>query len=222
MKQRKSNIQKKIAVLLALLLIVFALGTILIRGTWSYYKKSVSGESTATVAKFDAVINNNTKSVAQMTSSDKITLNIFSTIRDMNNNGSESVPNYDEDDVKAGRIAPGTKGEFNVKVQNTGDTAIKAKATIYMDNYDIPLKFSTDGQAWIKYRYVSSPSSSPFQPLEFTLDNIAVGNNKTQTVYWKWDFDAFGPDNEADVAIGTSATTISPKVTVNFDITQID
>jgi hypothetical protein len=209
---KKYNKQKKLAILLALLLVLFSLGTILIRGTWSFYKKTVSGSSTATVAKFDAEINDKSINAENNT----VTLNVFNTIKDTTDGNNET-------DVANGKIAPGTMGSFTIKVKNTGDTTIDVKASLAVTNNtnNVPLEFKTneDGSDWIPYASFATAAT----PLS-VVTGLDVGSSQnTYTVYWRWAFnDASTNHYDNDTAIGTADTIASPLATFTFDVTQVD
>lgn len=184
---------------------IFALGLIvtfvafislsLVSSTWAKYTSSVSGTSTATVAKwsFDGVD----------LSKDTINFNLFNTILDTNN--------VAETDVKEGLIAPGTKGSASFTFKNTGEVNAKAIVTLELTNTsNIPLTFTLGEETLFA-------SGNSYQK-EITLNmNDATGT--TWALNWAW---AFTGNDTTDTTLGTATTApqVSVKLTVEF--VQVD
>ncbi|MCM1260711.1 MAG: hypothetical protein NC182_06235 [Prevotella sp.] len=184
---------------------IFALGLIvtfvafislsLVSSTWAKYTSSVSGTSTATVAKwsFDGVdLSTNT-----------IDFNLFATILDTN--GKE------ETDVKAGLIAPGTKGNASFTFKNTGEVNAKAIVKLELTNTsNIPLTFTLGEETLFA-------DGNSYQA-EITLDmNDTTGT--TWELNWAW---AFSGNDSTDTTLGTATTAPQVSVKLIVEFVQVD
>ena len=95
-------------------LLITIVAIVLVVGTYAKYTSDASGSSTATVAKWQIKANGTDITVDDAT----IAFNLFETINDTANTAQET-------DVKAGLIAPGTAGSFNLKVKNESEVTAK-------------------------------------------------------------------------------------------------
>lgn len=184
---------------------IFALGLIvtfvafislsLVSSTWAKYTSSVSGTSTATVAKwsFDGVdLSTNT-----------IDFNLFNTILDTNDEA--------ETDVKAGLIAPGTKGSARFTFKNTGEVNAKAIVKLELTNTsNIPLTF-TLGEETL---FADGNSYQKEIPLSMKNDT-----GTTWALNWAW---AFGGDDTTDTQLGTAETAPEILVKLTVEFVQVD
>lgn len=191
-------------------LLITIVAIVLVAGTYAKYTSKVSGESTATVAKWSIKVNNNELAVGNST----VTFNLFETINDTGNTAQET-------DVKAGLIAPGTAGSFNLKVKNESEVTAKYSIDFVLTNTsNIPIEFSTDGTTW------TNSITAPAEKL------LAVGAPEdTITVQWRWGFEGTDSVNYkttqndvTDTTLGTFAQTAPAKVTVTTTLTatQVD
>lgn len=174
-------------------------------GALAKYTTTVSGNDTASVAMWKFEVND-----ANVTTSGNaaMTFDLFNTIKDSNGTDAET-------DVKAGMIAPGTSGSFDVKVENLSEVNATYDLDFSVENAsNIPIKFSTDGRTW--------KDSDSINELDVSGKAIAMeSGTDTVTVQWKWDFTG---DNAADTALGIAAQQGDPnvKVTCAATFTQVD
>lgn len=185
------------------------LSTCAISSTFAKYTSESTGTATARVAKWDILFGE------EPTMSETFTFDLYSTLYDTTANSAET-------DVKTGddvtRIAPGTQGSFAVKITNQSEVTAEYIIEFSVTNTEnIPLKFSMDG---------STNWATDITTLNITdtgAVNLAMGNNGTYTVYWKWDYEDTTDNDrdENDTNLGTAGTatiTVSAKVTA----TQVD
>ena len=191
-------------------LLITILAIVLVSGTYAKYTSQVSGESTATVAKWSIKVNGSELAVAQPT----ITFNLFETIKD--------TDGATEDDVTESLIAPGTSGSFNLTVKNESEVTAKYAISFEVSESDIPLQFSIDGgQTWTD-KTITNP----------TEKTLAIGAaEETLTVQWKWPYEVVDDANvvdttvdTADTELGIEAQTAPAQVTVTTTLTatQVD
>ena len=191
-------------------LLITIIAIVLVAGTYAKYTSKVSGESTATVAKWSIKVNNNELAAENST----VTFNLFETINDTGNTAQET-------DVEDGLIAPGTAGSFNLKVKNESEVTAKYSIDFVLKNTsNIPIEFSTDGTTW---------TNSITALAEKTL---AVGAPEdTMTVQWRWAFNGTDSTNYqatqndvTDTTLGIAAQTAPAKVivTTTLTATQVD
>lgn len=196
----------------SVLLIAVLMTTCIIGGTFAKYTSEVAtATSTAEVAKWNVTTN-----VTDVNDTvDGIQFNLWGTagLKDTKNNGDAETPDYTEDDVVAGKIAPGTKGAFSFTITNASDVTAEGKVVLTIGNTsNIPVNFYTD--------------EAMTQSLTIT-ENVATisgltmaksGGTAEVTIYWQWAFEG----NDGDTALGTAAT--APAITVSAVISaeQVD
>ena len=173
----------------------------LVSGTWARYTSTVSGSDTATVAKWNWTFNGGTLEDGD----DVLTFDLFNTIVDT------KAPNGTETDVKAGLIAPGTKGEFNLSFTNDSEVNAKYTVTFTSDEKVAPIVYSLDGTNWV----------GTIAELTKSAD-VAMNGSDNFTVYWQWAFEetSDGWNNQKDTALGLTPVTHTVTATVVFD--QVD
>lgn len=185
--KKKSYAARLGAVTLALTLIT----TCLLGGTMAKYVTEVTGTATATVAAWSFKANNNDT--------------MFSTI-DLGD--TEHRTNYEKTDIKAGVIAPGTEGSFDIVIDGSGsevgvDYAMKIAEA---DGITLPddLTFK-----------VGSDSYTLGQEIKGTIDYSATENamKKTLTVTWEWPFDTNDDKNTNDNEFKGKSWTLDITVT---------
>lgn len=212
MKKKNFNSIKIFAILLLLVMLVL----MLIVGTYAKYTTELEGSASAVVAKWAWQIND-----ADVSKNDtEFRFNLFDTIKDTADGNNEA-------DVKSTKIAPGTKGEFEIKVENLSE--VKA-------NYNLTLK-ETKGQnvsnAKIEYSIIGTDGATDWTTdiNTFNLTNILLDmetGSKTLTVYWRWAYSPSVAQDDTDTAVGFAAAnsasdvdkTITIEATLNF--TQVD
>lgn len=212
MKKKNYNSIKIFAILLLLVMLVL----MLIVGTYAKYTTEVKGNDSAVVAKWAWQIND-----ADVSKSDtEFSFNLFDTIKDTSDGNNET-------DVKSTKIAPGTKGSFEIKVENLSEVNA---------NYNLTLK-ENKGQdvsnAKIEYSIIGTDEATDWTTdlntfnLTNTLLDMETGS-KTQTVYWRWAYSPSVAQDDIDTTVGFAAAnsasdvdkTITIEATLNF--TQVD
>lgn len=212
MKKKNYNSIKLFAILLLLVMIIL----MLIVGTYAKYTTEVEGSDKAVVAKWAWQIND----VDVSKSDTEFVFNLFDTIKD-------TLDGNNETDVKTTKIAPGTKGEFEIKVENLSEVNAK---------YNLTLK-ETKGQdvsdAKIEYSIIGTDEATDWTTTLNTFNltdellDMETGS-KTVTVYWRWAYSPNETQDNADTAVGFAAAnsasdvdkTITIEATLNF--TQVD
>lgn len=177
---------------IVLLITIFAI--ILVAGTYAKYTSSASGTDATVVAKWSFKVNG--EEIAVEGDAKTVNFGLFDTIND--SNGDE------ETDVKEGLIAPGTQGAFEFELKNTSEVTTKYDIKLNVDNINIPLEFSFDGETW----------KSDTDDLVAT-DIMAIGATKNVVVSWRW---AFGEDVVTDATLGAQTVNIDASITA----TQVD
>lgn len=131
----------------------------LVSGTWAKYTSTVSGEDSATVAKWDVKYNSTSGAASETT----IEFNLFSTIKDSNGTDNET-------DVETDLIAPGTSGSFSFKLSNDSDVnaTYSITYTVTSTGLSVPLVFTGMDNV--------------------SNEDIAMGENKTIEINWSWPF----------------------------------
>lgn len=181
--------------------------TCVLSGTLAKYTSSADGSAKATVAKWSIEVNDTEIAVSPAATVD---FKLFDTVKDTN--GTD-----DETDVVSGKIAPGTSGSFDLKVENTSEvTATYAIDFDVTNEKNIPLEFSVDGTTW----------KMSIDDLDIAATNIAMNGNATKTIQWRWAFEQtdITAGDTADTALGIAAQGTAPEVTVSATITatQVD
>ena len=203
---KKKDAGRKRKVLAVVLCAILAIGCVA-GGAIAKYTTSVSGGSTATVAKWMFEVND--VNMTPLGESAEMTFDLFGTVKDTEGNA--------EEDVKTGLIAPGTSGAFDIKIENLSEVnATYALDFSIVNNDAIPLQFSTDGgKTWKTF--------DKLDELDIPATELAMETGTTTvTVDWRWVFDN-GAD-EKDTALGIAAQTKAPtvEVTCAATFTQVD
>lgn len=160
-------------------------------GSVAKYTSSKSAESNpGVVAKWS--FNVNDKNIAK----EDFTITPFDAITDEN--------------VVANKLAPGTAGSFEIKLENTSDVTAAYEVNMTANEDGVPLKWclTEDGQ------YVDDIAELNYE------GELAIGAAASSvTVYWQWAFDG------DDTALGIAAADdngAEPTVTVEVIATQVD
>ncbi|MCD2493254.1 hypothetical protein LQE92_11550 [Lacrimispora sp. NSJ-141] len=159
--------------------------TCLLGGTLAKYTTSVNGTGTAEVAAWSFQVNGST---AQFDV-------------DLSDTSTKKV------NVAEGKIAPGSEGKFDIKVDGKGsDVAIDYTiAFSELQNKPANLEFYSDAAYGTKI-----PDLAAYDGLNGTIAVDAVGTPVTKTVFWKWDYSA---DN-AGTTDNTETGSMTFKITV--------
>lgn len=170
----------------------------LVSGTWAKYTSSVSASDSATVAKWAWEINDN------KVGTDTVTFDLFGTIYDTKDSAAES-------DVKAGLIAPGTKGSLTFVVENLSEVNAVYSMHFTCAEEVAQIQYSTDGTTW----------KENLSDLNITDKPIAMETgSETITIYWQWRYEVDEATNTQDTTLGMSPVTHN--VSVYFSFTQVD
>ena len=114
------------SMLIVILLLLVAIATAYVGNTYAKYTESVSGNGTATVAKWDFTTDN--------------------AISNLTINFSQS---YDASTLTAGKIAPGTSGSFAISVKNTNtEIAYLPDTAFTMPVTDCPYRQDSNNTIW--------------------------------------------------------------------------
>lgn len=196
----KKNLMFKLGLFCAALVLV---ATCLVTGTWAKYTSTKALTSdTATVAKWDIKVEGS----SMVTGTPTINFNLFTTIVDTKDG------NADED-VETKKIAPGTKGSFELDVKN--DSEVNATFEIAFtatNDSGVPLQFSTDGENW----------ENNISDINVEATTVNMGDTGTITVYWQWVFTTDASGDTSDTTLGTMATAPTVQVTATITAKQVD
>jgi len=196
----------------AMLLAAVLVTSYSVSGTYAKYTSTFEGaSSTAKVAKWGFEINEEEASATT-----EFEFNLFDTVKD--------TAGADEEDVKSGNIiAPGTSGEFDIKLANLSEVNANYAINYTVTNDGkIPVEFSVDGQNW---------TTSLANVAASDATKLAMGADTTITVQWRWAFNGAdsanyndGENKQTDVTDTTLGNAGSATITVKADITvtQID
>ncbi len=177
--------KKGLIITIALLLIV--VGAYFVSGTYARYTEQVKREATATVAKWDFTTDNPTDFSIDLTET------------------------YDASTLVDGKIAPGTKGKFDIVLKNAKtETAVDVNVAIAKENVPTNLKFYTDNT------FATEFTAAELNAVLKAKDATGL----TKTIYWKWDYNntADATKDGQDTTDGKAAKTM--KVTLTITGTQ--
>lgn len=204
MEKAKRSPFLRVAAVMVLLCLAF---TCILSGTLAKYTSTASGSASARVAKWEIKINN--REISTGTAVTDLSLDLFATV------GDDEALTTDDVNVDNGTptaiIAPGTGGQFALKIDNTSEVNAKYSLTFDETNAaNIPIQYSLDGQDWKD------------DITDVKIENKAIGMKTgtfTDTIYWRW---TFAGDDTADTALGIQDTADIVTVKVNFTATQVD
>ena len=190
--------------LASILLVCVLLSTSVISGTFAKYTSTATASDTATVAKWDIDLNG--KRITET-----FTFDLFATIVD-------TVDGNTDAHVATGKIiAPGTKGSFDIKLQNKSQVAAAYTIDYTVTNEaGIPIEFSVDGTNWGDLNDVTTPVTLAMDATDPT----------TVTVQWRWVFEngtgeALKTNDAADTTLGLAGSaTITVEAAITVD--QVD
>ena len=180
----KKNKMMRIA---SVLLVAVLLSTCTISGTFAKYASTASQTATASVATWDIDFDGDNDE------SKDFAFDLFATIVD-------TVDGNTDSEVATGKIAPGTKGSFDIVLKNSSEVDAKFKVA-FKNNLDgVPLTFT--------YKIDTETYTTD------TFVNIDMNATKTVTVSWEW---AFGETVDDNAHSGKS-----PSVTATVTVEQVD
>ena len=170
--------------LVIILLMLVAIATAYVGSTYAKYTEDVSGNGTATVAKWDFTTDN--------------------AISNLTINFSQS---YDASTLSAGKIAPGTSGSFAISVKNT-NTETGVNFTIALGtvtNVPTNLKFYKDST----FNTQITPGNGTITGQLAAEDSTGL----SVPIYWKWEYETTDGDDE-DTTDGKAATELTIPITI--------
>lgn len=206
--------RNKIFVLGLVAAFVAILSLTLVSGTWAKYTSTVTGSSSAQVAKWAFSYKSDKTAATQF---EGVNFELFKTINDTKDGSVET-------DVLEGRIAPGTMGKFSFVLTNLGEVTANATVEFTLTNEEnIPLKFyisdgttETELEADDDGKYTITAGNLDY------LGKTGGTNSRTLEVTWKWVFEdnTTATDNK-DTALGSVGTaTVTVNATIAF--VQVD
>ena len=175
---------KKKSFMMMALLIMFGLSFYFVSGTYAKYTAEVSGNATATVAKWNFATDNAITS---------LNINL------------DQTP--DASTLAANKIAPGTSGSFAINLKNT-NSEVGANFTLSLGTIsDKPtnLKFYKDST----YTTEITPGSGTITGQLAAGDSTGI----PVKIYWRWQYETTNGD-AADTADGMSAKSLTLPVTI--------
>lgn len=203
--------------MIALLLVAVLVTSYSVSGTYAKYtSKFQSATDTARVAAWAFEIDD-------QAAANNFEFDLFNTVNDTKDSQAEGDVATDES-----IIAPGTEGEFEIKLENLSEVNAKYEIDYTVERTAaIPVEFSVDnGTTWT----TDLVDVAAVEDLENEAQTVLNkdGGNKTITVLWRWAFEGANSSNytstqtdTTDTALGITGTdtiTVSALVTV----TQID
>lgn len=182
---------KRKSFLLMGLLVMFGLTFYFVSGTYAKYTAQLSGNGTATVAKWNFDTDNSISTLS---------INLDGTV--------------DASTLVANRIAPGTSGSFGINLKNT-NSEVGANFTVSLGtitNVPANLKFYKDNT----YTTQITPGSSTITGQLAAGDSTGV----TVNIYWRWQYEtgtgsAIATNDAADTTDGKAAKSLTIPVTVS-------
>lgn len=182
---------KKKAVIIIAILVAIVLS--FIGGqTYSKYVTEVRGDGTAQIATWDFKVNGQKEEVQ--------TISLGST--------------YDSSTLVNGKIAPGTEGDFQIKVDATGsDVGI---------DYKIKFTDETTKPANLKFYYQEVEYNSILElgeALSGTINADDENKSKTFDIKWKWNYET--GSNPTEVASNDKIDTQNAQEITNYEFDVI-
>jgi hypothetical protein len=198
--------------LAALLLVLTLITSCFVGGTFAKYVSTANNEDSARVAKWAFEVND-----ANIVTAETFTFDLFKTIND--SDGTSLEENIAKKDGTT--IAPGTSGEFAIKLENLSEVDAKygIDYTVTKSDDTLPIEFSVNNGATWAADIADVIASDTDTKLAHTNGTTTI------TVQWKWDFgtsDAVEDAvNKVDTTLGNGgAATVTVKAVVTA--TQID
>ena len=180
---------KPVIILLALLLI-----TAIVFSMYAYakYKTTLTGNGTATVAKWSFKVNGQTQTIPD--------IDLATTMKENNN-------------VVEGKLAPGTEGSFELNLDATGsEVAIDYNIKLAVTEKPSNLRFYTDSS------YTKEIASTDgVMNVSGVMSLEEIKTIQTKTIYWKWAYQTGTATN--DIVANDKIDTADSKKSVTMTIT---
>ncbi len=193
-KQTQQSNKKAITILLALLLI-----TAVVFSMYAYakYKTTLTGNGTATVAKWSFKVNGQTQTIPD--------IDLATTMKENNN-------------IVKGKLAPGTEGSFDLNLDATGsEVAIDYSIKLTITEKPSNLRFYRDSE------YTKEIASTDgVMNISGVMSLEEIKTIQTKTIYWKWAYQTGTETNDiiANDKIDTEDSTKSVKMKIEVTGTQ--
>ena len=183
--------------LASVLLVLCLLTTSVISGTFAKYTSTTTATSTATVAKWDVKLDDNAFT-------DTITFDFTEYWTDSDGKT--------EADVVSTKLAPGTKGSFDLQVTNSSEV-----------NAQFKMNFDFSALSGLPLTFTYKVGDTEYTQGQFVAINM--NETKTVTVTWEWPFergesDTLVNNDKADTALGEAAATFN--ITATVVVEQVD
>ncbi len=173
-------------------------------GTLAKYTAEVTGDTTATVAKFAFDLNGASEQT------DSAAINLSDMFSNTYNNGLVKT----KESGTGKLVAPGTSGRVKIELKNKGDVQIKPDFTITETNANsVPLQYAITDSTTAPTGKEDWKKSSE---LTTTKDAVAVDANKTFYLHWRWNT----TDDETDTALGIKGTLDTVKIEIKCTVSQ--
>ena len=180
---------KPVIILLALLLI-----TAIVFSMYAYakYKTTLTGNGTATVAKWSFKVNGQTQTIPD--------IDLATTMKKVNN-------------VAENKLAPGTEGSFDLNLDATGsEVAIDYNIKLAVTEKPTNLRFYTDSS------YTKEIASTDgVMNVSGVMSLEEIKTIQTKTIYWKWAYQTGTAAN--DIVANDKIDTADSKKSVTMTIT---
>lgn len=185
MKTRKRSYAARLGILAVALALT---STCLLGGTMAKYATEVTGTGSATVAAWSFKANGKTDTFAV----------------DLAKTAYTNI-----DNTGGNKIAPGTEGSFDVKLDASGsDVAV---------DYSIEFSKPTNVPAGLKF-YSDSGFGTEIAVASGSVTGMiaadAADKTATKTIYWKWPFTTNDAGDTADTTVGKDAKAVSIDIKV--------
>ena len=207
--------KKKIAGRLGLTALALTfITTSVMSGTLAKYTMDVKATAEATVAKFEFNLNG-TKATTASQPIDDLFKNSYT--------GSDGTTIIAKGkDTSTNVVAPGLSGKKEIKIENTGEVAIKIDTlTIADNNNSVPLKYAitTDGATPNEADWTSaSQLSIPTGIKNTTISMTAPDNKKSFYLHWRWDP---ASDNADDTTLGSKSLLDTVSLKIELTVSQV-
>ena len=173
-------------------------------GTLAKYTAEVTGDTTATVAKFAFDLNGASEQT------EKKTINLSSMFSNT----------YNDEMVKAAEgkkvVAPGTSGKVKITLDNKGEVKIAPAFNISETNaQNIPLQYAITETEAVP---VSDDEWKKSENLITTTDPVIVGSSKIFYLHWRWNPKSV---DTADSTLGIKTSLDTVKIEISCTVSQV-
>ena len=191
----KKNRTMRVAVLMLALTL---LTCCFVGSTFAKYTSTTTGSDSVAVAQWKIEVNDTDITAA---TDNTPTFDLFGTATQFDEAGN---------DVTAGKVAPGTKGDFNFKVENLADVSVK-----YTVSFTVTFPDGLDNTRFKFYKDSERTQEITATSGVYTVANaveVEVGDTEADTinVYWQWTF----AEDVVDNALSNTTITVTPTIVV--------